>query len=928
MAGNRIEIRLNRNNCLKLSDISIQTLDRYRFGGKLLMNFVCEERVEMTKKNILLKTIRLATIISLCVCLFLFAIQTTSISFASSSSENVSNENELRQAIATLGNSAKTIKLTQDIELISNFIIPSGANVILTSSGSTMHSLISTRDMDVITIQANVNLTIENIKITHTPGTKGRGIVSENGISGARNGTSSNTMITLNSGEVSGNSATSANDDSSGGIDTYGAFVMNGGTIKDNYSGGWWTNGDVHIAGPFTMNGGTISGVDGGGVSYSGSFTMNKGTINGNVNSPTWSRADNSAFIMNGGTINGDLNHGGGYYNGITIKGGVINGNITTKDGLGNNNGLFDMSGGTINGTVTVNRGTMSDGTISGGLIVAGTGTGKVFSMNGGTITNSEGAGVRINSWGPNSFVMNGGTITGNSGAGVTNTDGIYGQNSMMNVFTMNGGTISKNGGGGVVNGKNGIFEMNGGVIKENSTTSNGGGVDTAGVFVINCGAIYDNIADGSGGGVNQASGTFTFDGGWIYNNKAGNGNDISIAQSGVFNNNVLDNKFGSIGSPPPTGANICSASTPAPTPAPSPTPYPTPTSTPISSDLPSSISDQPDSSTNEPSGTLQPSAQRTSQPSFDTSIVIDNGWRVSSGWGEDTIKRSVELDLIPDALNENGIDFTRPINRMEFAGVAVRAYERLSGVQVVPTQLMPFIDTNDIDVQKAYTANIMIGYSDTEFEPLIQLNREQAATALTRVFKRYHFLGWTYETDADFPLDFIQPTIFSDDAFISDWAKQSVYFMAANEIILGIGNNLFAPSNRTTFEEAEGYATATREQALAIAVRIIDNLSSGDIQLANDQRGDGIGDGDNGGAVTTLNLSLQNLRVTGLSLAPEERYCSCGGYYTESIYDCEECGYQHYYYTCWDCWNEEFGYSTIGYCCLCDKIGCIHWSA
>ena len=55
---------------------------------------------------------------------------------------------------------------------------------------------------------------------------------------------------------------------------------------------------------------------------------------------------------------------------------------------------------------------------------------------------------------------------------------------------------------------------------------------------------------------------------------------------------------------------------------------------------------------------------------------------------------------------------------------------------------------------------------------------------------------------------------------------KDSVYFMAANAIINGMGNNLFCPRNVTTEQEALGYANATREQALLIAVRMVENLS------------------------------------------------------------------------------------------------------
>ena len=90
----------------------------------------------------------------------------------------VSTETELRQAIAQAGSTPTIIELVRDIELISNFIIPSGANITLKSVGATMFRLISTRDMDVITVQENANLTIEYIGITRTPGTRGRGIVT------------------------------------------------------------------------------------------------------------------------------------------------------------------------------------------------------------------------------------------------------------------------------------------------------------------------------------------------------------------------------------------------------------------------------------------------------------------------------------------------------------------------------------------------------------------------------------------------------------------------------------------------------------------------------------------------------------------------------------------------------------------------------
>ena len=169
--------------------------------------------------------------------------------------------------------------------------------------------------------------------------------------------------------------------------------------------------------------------------------------------------------------------------------------------------------------------------------------------------------------------------------------------------------------------------------------------------------------------------------------------------------------------------------------------------------------------------------------------------------------------------------DLTLPITRAEFAGVSVKVYENLSNTKALPAVINPFTDTADLDVLKAYNVGVTNGIGDELFAPDSLLNREQCATMLTRVFKRATMPGWTLETDSRFSLSYDQPAPFADDRDISGWARDSVYFMAANQIINGIGNNTFAPKNMTPEQEALGYANATREQALAIAVRMVKNL-------------------------------------------------------------------------------------------------------
>lgn len=196
---------------------------------------------------------------------------------------------------------------------------------------------------------------------------------------------------------------------------------------------------------------------------------------------------------------------------------------------------------------------------------------------------------------------------------------------------------------------------------------------------------------------------------------------------------------------------------------------------------------------------------------------------RVGSTWAQPELQKADEYKLIPDIL-ENA-DYTKSITRLEFAAVAVKTYENMAGTSALPAVTNPFTDCSDTEMLKAYNLGITTGTSATTFSPNALLDRQQAATMLTRVFKRATMPGWTVDTDSQFTLTYTQGGKFADDANIASWAKDSVYFMAANSIISGVGNNKFAPTNTTSAEQAKGYANATREQALAIAVRMVENL-------------------------------------------------------------------------------------------------------
>ena len=189
------------------------------------------------------------------------------------------------------------------------------------------------------------------------------------------------------------------------------------------------------------------------------------------------------------------------------------------------------------------------------------------------------------------------------------------------------------------------------------------------------------------------------------------------------------------------------------------------------------------------------------------------------SPWARDTILLAFEYDLVPETLAGPDVDFTRPITRAEFAGIAVMLYTSITDRVAMPTLTNPFDDTRDPYVLRAYNNHLMVGVGDRRFAPNDFLERQQAAGALTRTFMRTVNNQWT----TDMPLPNHAPHApFADHADISSWAVRYVYFMAANDVMHSVGNNMFLPRSTVEVEQAFGYAVVTREQALNIALRLL----------------------------------------------------------------------------------------------------------
>ena len=199
--------------------------------------------------------------------------------------------------------------------------------------------------------------------------------------------------------------------------------------------------------------------------------------------------------------------------------------------------------------------------------------------------------------------------------------------------------------------------------------------------------------------------------------------------------------------------------------------------------------------------------------------------WENAHSWAKPELEEASALGLIPDCLQ--GADLTAPITRAEFAAVSVKLFEALSGTPAEPVAANPFTDTSDPEVLKAFNLGVTNGTAADKFDPDALINREQAAAMLTRVYKKLNLEGWTLASDGEykeaFKALFTMPELFADDAEISSWARDSVYFMAANGIVNGVGDNCFAPKLVSSGEETLNFAT--REQALLMSVRTVKNL-------------------------------------------------------------------------------------------------------
>lgn len=160
--------------------------------------------------------------------------------------------------------------------------------------------------------------------------------------------------------------------------------------------------------------------------------------------------------------------------------------------------------------------------------------------------------------------------------------------------------------------------------------------------------------------------------------------------------------------------------------------------------------------------------------------------------WAKPGIEQLVSLGVLK-GYSDTEFGPARPVTRAEFCTMLCRLF----GVSEI-TGATSFTDVSKTDwfagyVNAMYNAEVVSGVGENRFCPDDLVTRQDAAVMIYRCILKYSSIAYDQQT--------ILP--FDDSAVISEYAKQAVEGLRANNIINGKDNNNFAPKDNMLRAEA-----------------------------------------------------------------------------------------------------------------------------
>lgn len=167
-------------------------------------------------------------------------------------------------------------------------------------------------------------------------------------------------------------------------------------------------------------------------------------------------------------------------------------------------------------------------------------------------------------------------------------------------------------------------------------------------------------------------------------------------------------------------------------------------------------------------------------------SMLVKCTYDTPSDWAKETVEEAILSGLLPEKHRQR---YRRNITREAFCEIA---YELDCIKNAQPTgESISFSDTDNEKVTFLSRLGIINGVGEGRFAPDSHITREEAATILNRI---YNLTGKKALVDTN---------IFADDSNISDWAKEAVYSIKNIGVMNGVGDNMFAPKDNYTTEQA-----------------------------------------------------------------------------------------------------------------------------
>ncbi len=168
----------------------------------------------------------------------------------------------------------------------------------------------------------------------------------------------------------------------------------------------------------------------------------------------------------------------------------------------------------------------------------------------------------------------------------------------------------------------------------------------------------------------------------------------------------------------------------------------------------------------------------------------IDPG-NAPSDWAKADVEEAKSFGLVPAALRD---DYKSEISREEFCELIVTLYDILTeGRMSINMKSNPFTDTDNPNVIKAYSLGVVSGIGEGLFKPKDTLTREQAAVIL------YNLIG-KIKTGLDVDVKITHR--FGDNASISNWANEALYYLNYRGMMKGTDKNEANPKGKLTKEQ------------------------------------------------------------------------------------------------------------------------------